>query len=280
VPMRVGPATLQVAVDGRAAGEVFQLMAGEYGPLHIAGSEPVTLVGPDRGAARFSNPSGVAIAATAVSLVALEGLTIAESDTGITAFDTSLQLTNIEITDIGGDAVRSTQGSLTMADVAVSVVGNGVVVEDGQAVVTGSLFRNIAGNSIATSGISELVASDNTLLGSGADAVVGSARGSTELTRNLIGDVRVGSSVQAGGTVTVTGNLIWGNFGNAIVVLGTGEIVNNVLVDGAVWAAPGVFQEGNLHGDAARALFARGWLNADGVAPTADAEAVLRLLAP
>jgi len=276
----VGPGNLQAAVDDRVAGEVIQLTAGEYGPLYVIGPESVTIIGPVRGTARFSNPSGVAISAMGVGSVTLEGLTIADSDKGIAAVDTSLRLTNVEITGIGGDAIRSRGGSVTMTDAVVAVAGNGLIVEDGRAVVTDSLFRDIAGNSIATSGISQLVASDNALLGSGADAVVGSPQGTIELKRNLIGDVRVGSSVKAGGTVAIKGNLIWGNFGNAIVVLGTGEIVDNALIDGSVWTASGVLKEGNLKGADARALFPRGWLEPDGSAATADAEAVLRSLAP
>jgi len=273
-----GPANLQAAVDGRLGGEVIRLVAGEYGPLSIVGLAPVTIVGPERGRARFSNASGAAITVLGGVSVSLEGLTVADSQQGVVGFDSWLRLANVEFGGIGGAAVSTRGGAVTITDGVVSIVGSGLVVSDGSAVVADSLFRGVAGNSIVTSGTSDLVASDNVFLGSGADAIVGAPLTTATVVRNLIGDVRSGVSVTVAGSATVAGNLIWGNSDTAIMAMGTGAVVNNVVIDGVVWAAPGVSQNANLLGDDARARVPRGWV--EGAAATAEVRRLLLELSP
>jgi len=62
------------------------------------------------------------------------------------------------------------------------------------------------------------------------------------------------------------------------MAMATGAVGNNVVIDGVVWAAPGVSQNANLLGDDARARVPRGWV--EGAAATAEVRRLLLELSP
>jgi len=258
----VSPSMLQAAIDSRQLGQVIRLGAGEYGPVVVTGATPLVLVGPDRGTARFTNPGGAVMTFNGPSSVSISGVTVADGYQGIQATGANLVVQDSEFVAIEREGIEAHGGSATVVNSAFSEVGFGLVIHNGSAVVTNVSTTGVSGHPVWTHGASHLQVTNSVFLDSGYAAI--NAAGSATVVGSFIGDIDSGPAVMTSGPTTIVGNVMWANSGIAVFSTGDGSVMNNLLIDGAVYGSP--VQAGNVSGLQARAVLPPQWMT--GTSPT------------